>query len=169
MKIEAGTRFGRLTVTEDVKRYEVHVVCDCGTVKIVDRSALRRGGTRSCGCLVKRDGHAKSPEYRTWHGMKQRCLNPNSPAYKHYGGRGITVSPAWRDSFEAFYQHVGPRPEGTSIDRIDNDGNYEPGNVRWADRITQANNRRPRAVMVADSPPSIYVTSARSALPLRFR
>ena len=76
--------------------------------------------------------------------MRARCGNLKAPRYPAYGGRGIAVCDEWMTSFEAFYEHVGPRPEGMSLDRINNDGNYEPGNVRWADAKQQANNRRPR-------------------------
>jgi hypothetical protein len=84
---------------------------------------------------------AGGPEYRSWEMMKQRCLNPNSTGYARYGGLGITVWPEWVRSFRAFYEHIGPRPEGTSLDRYpDPAGNYEPGNVRWATRAQQNSN-----------------------------
>jgi hypothetical protein len=85
-----------------------------------------------------------TPAYKLWTAIKQRCLNPNYPRFCDYGGRGITICDEWRRSFEAFYEHVGDRPAPhLSLDRIDNNRGYEPGNVRWATRSTQMKNRRP--------------------------
>lgn len=116
-------------------------------------SNLASGASTSCGCYkrevagsqVRRHGLSGSGEYRSWAGMIVRCTDPDSAAWEHYGARGIRVHAAWvgRGGFERFVAHVGPRPSPQhSIDRIDNDGNYEPGNVRWATAKEQARNTR---------------------------
>ena len=91
-----------------------------------------------------RHGMRSTSTYSSWANILQRCTNQNSQAYERYGGRGITVCDRWRNSFENFYADMGERPEGTSIDRINNDSNYEPGNCRWATSTEQNNNRRER-------------------------
>lgn len=87
-------------------------------------------------------GACPSRTYTTWQTMKQRCLNPNHDAWYRYGGMGITICSRWRDSFENFLTDMGERPEGRTLDRIDKDGNYEPGNCRWATPLEQSNNKR---------------------------
>lgn len=134
--------------------------CDCGTTGIYFLSNLRKGCTKSCGC--ERDKQSKkrlkgnknslvhghtwnggyaSPTYRSWHNMRQRCKNPNTPKYSYYGGRGITVCDRW-NTFTNFLEDMGERPEGTSIDRINPNGNYEPTNCRWSTWVEQNNNQQ---------------------------
>ena len=149
-----GTVFSRLTVASLPIFHEGHqrirVTCVCGAERTVRLSSLSSGNTKSCGCIAKEEairkgtcGKSAYPEYNTWMHILHRCNNPKDARYSDYGGRGITIFPAWAESFDAFYEAVGPRPfEGASIDRIDTDKNYEPGNVRWATPIEQANNKR---------------------------
>ena len=125
-------------------------LCDCGTEATVAHGRVTRGVTASCGCLARerssqnatKHGGRCSPEYSSWRSMKSRCECATSKDYPHYGGRGITVYPEWSASFEAFLQHLGPRPPGSTLDRIDNAKGYEPSNVRWATLGLQARNRR---------------------------
>ncbi len=157
----SGQRFTRLLVVAKADpiggRTAWHCVCDCGAPVTTLTDRLTRGQTKSCGCwsadkartrcstLNLRHGMKGTPEYDAWSNMLDRCRRVASAAFWFYGGRGITVCQAWRDSFEAFYDHIGPRPSSKhSLDRIDNDGNYEPGNVRWATMTQQNSNKRYR-------------------------
>ena len=208
----SGLRFGRLTVSHEwtirlsssgEPRFFWLCACDCGSQKFVHGEMLRKGRTRSCGCLHKdgliarnkagagiaqvperaprirkpklkgprklrwhrpritgwrginskrhggagKDYRTWKPEYRAWVSMKARCSNyPNRQDYKDYYARGIRVCELWQKSFEAFLSHIGPKPSPRhSVDRINNDGNYEPGNVRWATSSQQVANQRPRS------------------------
>lgn len=156
-----GKQFGRWTVLyrDTNAKYTSWVCrCECGTVRSVLRVNLRKTdpskGSSSCGCYAKemnkkaltKHGLSHSNIHFEWEGMKQRCNNPKSVSYKNYGGRGIKVCDEWSNSFKAFYDYVSALPhfgeEGRSLDRIDNEGDYEPGNVRWATRKEQNFNKR---------------------------
>lgn len=137
---------------DSAHRRRVLCLCVCGKEFAADAWKVNKGWTKSCGCLkpgmlrAARTTHGQSrphtPEYRAWSLMKNRCLNPNDKRYDRYGGRGIKVHPEWIESFEAFYAFMGKRPSNHSLDRYpDNDGNYEPGNVRWATAIEQRRNQ----------------------------
>ena len=157
---ESGKTYGRLSVLglspEQWGKHKRWLCrCECGTLCIVAGGQLRKGKTRSCGCLnleslQSRATHGKCVGghrrvYRIWNAMRQRCHNPNQPHYERYGGRGITVCDEWRKSFEAFYRDMGDPPSPDhSIDRIDNDRGYEPGNCRWATAAQQNRNQRKR-------------------------
>jgi hypothetical protein len=156
-----GQRFGRLVVVEHaggIRRRGAlwRCLCDCGKITLVCAGDLKKkrdtgDSTVSCGCWRKQrakldstsHGMTNTPEFRAWTSMRQRCSNPSHLSWHRYGGRGIKVCEAWMGSFEAFFEHVGPRPTPKhSLDRFpNNNGNYEPGNVRWATSKEQAANR----------------------------
>lgn len=153
LAIEFGSRIGRLLVLGFKTRRKVICLCECNAVKVVDISNLMAGRTRSCGCsrnasisaAITKHGHAKrgaeTTEHAIWHAMMQRCYLPSNSNYSRYGKRGITVCDRWHD-FRFFYSDMGPRPSlKHSIDRIDNNGNYELSNCRWATSKQQSINK----------------------------
>ena len=154
----AGQRFGRLVVSRRAgttahRRSLWECRCDCGNTRLVPADNLKRENTRSCGCLRKEvakelntvHGGTRSREFNTWKGMQRRCYLQSAAGFKNYGGRGIAVCDRWLHSFENFLADMGCKPSPKhSIDRINNDGNYEPGNCRWATAKEQRQNRRRR-------------------------
>ena len=158
-KDRTGERHGRLTVlwrapnkaeAAGVTRAMWQCRCDCGNGVVVSGHNLSKGETRSCGCLVRekpvKHGKATTKIYRQWWSMIQRCSNPNIAQYRSYGGRGITVCEQWK-KFENFFADMGDPPPGMTLERINNDKGYEPGNVRWATRLEQAQNRRTNVLL----------------------
>lgn len=149
-----GQRFGALValrpeVQSKNKTWKWRVRCDCGREQVVFITALKKSKRLCRECQkseisARRTTHGMtfSPTYLSWKSMKARCLNPKSPDYKDYGGRGITICESWIDSFEAFLEDMGERPKNRTLDRRDTNGNYEPDNCVWSTAKEQANNRR---------------------------
>lgn len=160
-KNRVGQRFGRLLVIQQAECPSSRsrrttfwrCRCDCGNIVDISSDSLRRGSTQSCGCLRKEmlaqrnksHGMRDNALYSTWSGMIQRCTDTNTDKYPVYGGRGIRVCAEWRRDFKLFHDYVSQLSDygkkGYTLDRIDNDGNYEPGNIRWASPATQARNQ----------------------------
>ena len=154
-----GQKFGLLTVLE---RYpnanDGHsrwlCRCECGNTSVVQSNNLKSTSkVKSCGCLIRKrvgqlnliHGKTKTKEFKAWDSMHQRCYNPKNPSYYRYGGRGITICSKWRQSFQAFLEDMGAAPaKHLSIDRINNDGNYEPGNCKWSTAKEQRANQSPK-------------------------
>ena len=156
-----GEKFGRLTIIAEIEKTSARRMkckCECGKEKDVFLNHLRSGKTKSCGCynievstqkiveVGTKHGLYKHTLYQTHNAMKHRCSNPNHKKWILYGGRGIKVCDRWlgEDGFKNFLEDMGERPEGTTLDRINNDGNYEPTNCRWATDSEQNKNRRKR-------------------------
>jgi len=162
-----GQTYGRFKVLFEIETHYTakgakvrkwKCLCECGRAAEIRMSDLRSGRSQSCGCLVVEKsrevcrakithGMSKAPEYTALKDAIRRCYNSDNKWYSCYGGRGISVCDEWRDTLYGpvrFLEHIGPRPNGLSLDRIDNDGNYKPGNVRWATPTQQTQNRRKR-------------------------
>lgn len=160
-----GQTFGRLVVRE--MRYEPHkdsralCECSCGGFVVALVYNLRNGNTASCGCLAREHsttqgrllgpiqgkknathGMSDTRTYASWKDAKRRCFDPKNKRYPEYGGRGIGMSREWRNSFGAFFASMGEAPDGMTLERVNVDGNYEPGNCRWATKAEQARNTR---------------------------
>jgi hypothetical protein len=144
-----GQKIGMLTVVKKAltikNRRMWECICKCGNTKIISTSHLNGGHVQSCGCLKKEKNHGMSytSEHYAWTDMIMRCTNPNKNQYKDWGGRGIKVCDRWLESFNNFYEDMGPKPgPNYSIDRINNDGNYEPSNCKWSTKTEQNRNKR---------------------------
>lgn len=149
-----GMKFNRLTVIKIV-RHGSNITtdclcrCDCGATKVMKLTNVTAGLSKSCGCWLRefkranfKHGMSETREFHTWLGMHRRVDNPNDAKYYRYGGRGIKICDRWRHSFTYFYKDMGPKPDGMSLGRIDNDADYCPSNCRWETQKQQASNRR---------------------------
>ncbi len=152
LKVNIGDKFGKLTVEWFVfrkKSFDYFMCkCECGQHKTIRVDGLKTGHAKSCGCIRgENHGLTKTSEYEIWCAMKSRCSNPKNKKYLNYGARGIRVCPRWRTSFASFYQDMGPRPDGMTLERIDNDGNYYKNNCQWATYKEQNRNNRHTRVL----------------------
>ena len=163
LKDMTGETYGKLTVRSRAERKGGYTgafwncECECGNTIVASGNDLRRGHTKSCGCMKGTNQrttyeHRGTQIYRTWVNIKTRCYNKNQKSYQHYGGRGITVCKEWRENFREFYDWAMANgyQEGLTIDRKDNDGNYEPSNCRWVTRKEQMNNYRGNHLVTID-------------------
>lgn len=174
-----GMRFGKLVAQHRVAvkegRWMWLLLCDCGAEVIAAASEVKRGNSTQCKSCRRNSiaktltihGHSgtkgQSPEYRTWREIKRRCCNFRNKAYARYGGRGIKVCERWLHSFENFFADMGPRPPCHSIDRINNDGNYEPGNCRWATILEQNRNKSTTRRILIGGQSILLVDAAKEA------
>lgn len=158
-----GHKFGRLTVSERAEKLNNRTAwickCECGNIAVVNTDPLRAGKTKSCGCIAKelvtnlnlshgqKRNRKASREYKSWQHAKSRCFVSSNRKYKIYGARGITMCDRWANSFMSFYEDMGPCPQGMTLDRIDVNGNYEPGNCRWATPKEQSRNIRKNVIV----------------------
>jgi len=154
----SNIKFGNLLVLKMIENSNKCLcICDCGVLKEIHTSNLVNGYTKTCGCskrnisYTKTHGLTKTKEYRTWKGIKNRCYNKNIKDYTNYGLRGISMCESWKSSFENFLSDMGKAPTPNhSIDRIDNNGNYEPSNCKWSTKIEQNNNKRTNTLIQTD-------------------
>lgn len=153
--IREGDRFGALLVLEDAGRANDghriwRCLCDCGATAMKQSNNLKASPMASCGCLARASAKAahtihgmrRSTEYASWSSAKDRCHNSSSKDFKRYGGRGISMSPEWRESFEVFFSDMGSKPHGHTLERKDTNGGYSRDNCIWATPKDQARNRR---------------------------
>lgn len=176
----SGQRFGRLLVGERIYPNQNgntvwSCTCDCGNTKIVTAIQLRVGRTQSCGCLrrdrtleaVVTHGRSKTRVYEIWAGMIRRCEDASHKNYDRYGGRGIKVCERWRSNFKDFLDDMGEPPQGHTIERKNNDGNYEPNNCKWASRKDQSRNTS-KSILVDLGGQTMSLPEACEAVGLRY-